>query len=139
MSKLESERAGSGHRRYPRAALRRIAFIVLAQRMGQTLQEVAAELAKLRENRVPERSDWEKISSSWTSVLMSGSRSSAVSGRASRDVLVAAACHCRTVNLRTLVIELVDSVPVPAIRLVTKHFKVSAPIEATREWSASRK
>ena len=63
---IESERAGSGHRRYPRAALRRIAFIVFAQRMGLTLQEVAAELAKLPENRVPERSDWEKISSSWT-------------------------------------------------------------------------
>ena len=46
---IESERAGSGHRRYPRAALRRIAFIVFAQRMGLTLQEVAAELAKLPE------------------------------------------------------------------------------------------
>jgi MerR family transcriptional regulator, redox-sensitive transcriptional activator SoxR len=34
--------------------------------MGLTLQEVAAELAKLPENRVPERLDWEKISSSWT-------------------------------------------------------------------------
>ena len=34
--------------------------------MGLTLQEVAAELAKLPENRVPESSDWEKISSSWT-------------------------------------------------------------------------
>jgi hypothetical protein len=53
------------------------------------------------------------------SALMSGSRSSAVSGRASRDVLVAAACHCRTVNLPTLAIEPVDSVPVPATGLVT--------------------
>jgi MerR family redox-sensitive transcriptional activator SoxR len=34
--------------------------------MDLTLQEIAAELAKLPENRVPERSDWEKISSSWT-------------------------------------------------------------------------
>jgi MerR family transcriptional regulator, redox-sensitive transcriptional activator SoxR len=59
---IESERARSGHRRYPRAALRRIAFIVFAQRMGLTLQEVAAELAKLPENRVPERSDWAGIS-----------------------------------------------------------------------------
>jgi MerR family redox-sensitive transcriptional activator SoxR len=50
---IESERAGSGHRRYPRAVLRRIAFIVFAQRMGLTLQEVAVELAKLPENRVP--------------------------------------------------------------------------------------
>src|ERR1700756_3174702 len=63
---IKSERAGSGHRRYPRAVLRRIAFIVFAQRMGLTLEEVGAELAKLPENRAPERSDWAKISGSWT-------------------------------------------------------------------------
>jgi len=59
-------RAASGHRRYPRSVLRRIAFIVFAQRMGLTLQEVAVELAKLPANRVPERADWAKLSSSWT-------------------------------------------------------------------------
>jgi MerR family redox-sensitive transcriptional activator SoxR len=63
---VKSERAGSGHRRYPRAVLRRIAFIVFAQRMGLTLEEVAAELARLPENRVPEHTDWAKISASWT-------------------------------------------------------------------------
>ena len=42
-----SERAGSGHRRYPRSVLRRIAFIVFAQRVGLTLDEIGAELAKL--------------------------------------------------------------------------------------------
>src|SRR5258705_13064934 len=63
---IKSERASSGHRRYPRAVLRRIAFIVFAQRMGLSLDEVAAELAKLPENRVPERSDWAKISGGWT-------------------------------------------------------------------------
>ena len=31
---ITSERAGSGHRRYPRVALRRIAFIVFAQKIG---------------------------------------------------------------------------------------------------------
>jgi MerR family redox-sensitive transcriptional activator SoxR len=44
---ITSERAGSGHRRYPRAVLRRIAFIVFAQRIGLTLEEIGAELAKL--------------------------------------------------------------------------------------------
>jgi MerR family redox-sensitive transcriptional activator SoxR len=63
---IKSERAGSGHRRYPRAVLRRIAFIVFAQRIGMTLQEVAAELAKLPEGRVPEGSDWAKLSGAWT-------------------------------------------------------------------------
>jgi MerR family redox-sensitive transcriptional activator SoxR len=62
---IRSERAGSGHRRYPAAVLRRIAFIVFAQRVGLTLDEVGAELAKLPSNRVPERADWGKISGAW--------------------------------------------------------------------------
>src|SRR5437899_103800 len=64
---IKSERAGSGHRRFPRAVLRRIAFIVFAQRLGMTLDEVAVELAKLPEGRVPEGSDWAKLSRGWTS------------------------------------------------------------------------
>ena len=39
---IESERAGSGHRRYERSVLRRIAFIVFAQRIGLTLEEIGA-------------------------------------------------------------------------------------------------
>jgi MerR family transcriptional regulator, redox-sensitive transcriptional activator SoxR len=63
---ISSERAGSGHRRYPRAVLRRIAFIVFAQKIGLSLEEIGAELAKLPQNRVPERADWAKLSSGWT-------------------------------------------------------------------------
>jgi MerR family redox-sensitive transcriptional activator SoxR len=63
---ISSERHGSGHRRYPRAVLRRIAFIVFAQRIGLTLDEIAAELAKLPPDRVPNRRDWSKLSAGWT-------------------------------------------------------------------------
>jgi MerR family transcriptional regulator, redox-sensitive transcriptional activator SoxR len=63
---IRSERAGSGHRRYQRAVLRRIAFVVFAQKIGLTLEEVGIELAKLPQNRVPERADWVKLSGSWT-------------------------------------------------------------------------
>ncbi|MDQ3357162.1 MAG: MerR family DNA-binding transcriptional regulator, partial [Actinomycetota bacterium] len=35
---ITSERAGSGHRRYSRPVLRRIAFIVFAQRVGLSLE-----------------------------------------------------------------------------------------------------
>jgi MerR family redox-sensitive transcriptional activator SoxR len=62
---ITSERAGSGHRRYPRAVLRRIAFIVFAQKIGLSLDEVGVELAKLPQNRVPERADWAKLSAAW--------------------------------------------------------------------------
>ncbi len=63
---IRSERNASGHRRYPRAVIRRVAFIVFAQRVGLTLEEVGAELAKLPESRVPERVDWARLSGRWT-------------------------------------------------------------------------
>ena len=63
---MVSERTGAGHRRFPRAVLRRIAFIVFAQKVGLSLEEVADELARLPANRVPERADWAKLSARWT-------------------------------------------------------------------------
>jgi MerR family transcriptional regulator, redox-sensitive transcriptional activator SoxR len=63
---ISSERAGSGHRRYPRPVLRRIAFIVYAQRIGLTLQEIGRELAKLPPHRAPTRRDWARLSRGWT-------------------------------------------------------------------------
>jgi MerR family redox-sensitive transcriptional activator SoxR len=64
---ISSERAGSGHRCYPRPVLRRIAFIVFAQRIGLSLEEIGTELAKLPPARAPTRRDWSRLSSSWTS------------------------------------------------------------------------
>ena len=63
---ISSERAGSGHRRYRRAVLRRIAFVVFAQRIGLTLDEIGAELAKLPPDRAPTRRDWSRLSSGWS-------------------------------------------------------------------------
>jgi MerR family transcriptional regulator, redox-sensitive transcriptional activator SoxR len=63
---IASERTGAGHRRFSRAVLRRIAFIVFAQKVGLSLEEIAEELAKLPANRVPERADWAKLSARWT-------------------------------------------------------------------------
>jgi MerR family redox-sensitive transcriptional activator SoxR len=63
---IRSERAGSGHRRYPRPVLRRIAFIVFAQRIGLTLEDIGGELAKLPPDRAPNRRDWSRLSSSWS-------------------------------------------------------------------------
>jgi MerR family redox-sensitive transcriptional activator SoxR len=63
---IESERTGAGHRRYPRPILRRIAFIVFAQRIGLSLEEIRAELSKLPAHRAPTRRDWAKLSSTWS-------------------------------------------------------------------------
>jgi MerR family transcriptional regulator, redox-sensitive transcriptional activator SoxR len=64
---INSERVGSGHRRYPRSVLRRIAFIVFAQRIGLTLGEIGEELSKLPPDHAPTRADWSQLSASWTS------------------------------------------------------------------------
>jgi MerR family transcriptional regulator, redox-sensitive transcriptional activator SoxR len=64
---IASERSGLGHRRYPRAVLRRIAFVVFAQRVGLTLDEIAVELGKLPPGHAPTRRDWSRLSRTWTS------------------------------------------------------------------------
>ena len=63
---IRAERNVSGHRRYPRFVIRRVAFIVFAQHVGLTLEEIGGELAKLPSNRAPKRSDWAKLSKTWT-------------------------------------------------------------------------
>ena len=63
---ITSGRSAAGHRRYPRAVLRRVAFIVAAQKIGLTLEDVADELAKLPRNEAPQRADWAKLSTAWT-------------------------------------------------------------------------
>jgi MerR family redox-sensitive transcriptional activator SoxR len=63
---IESERAGSGHRRYRRAVLRRIAFIVFAQRVGLTLGEIAQELGRLPAQQTPTKRDWSRLSRTWS-------------------------------------------------------------------------
>ena len=64
---ITSQRAGSGHRRYSRAVLRRIAFIVFAQRIGLSLDEIATELAKLGSEGAPTGRDWSRLSGEWRS------------------------------------------------------------------------
>lgn len=61
---IASQRSSAGHRRYLRDVLRRIAFIVFAQRVGLSLEEVSAILAKLPENG-PTRRDWSRLATCW--------------------------------------------------------------------------
>jgi MerR family redox-sensitive transcriptional activator SoxR len=64
---IRPERTTASHRRYARPVLRRVAFIVFAQRIGLSLAEIRAELEKLPGDRVPKRKDWARLSSSWQS------------------------------------------------------------------------
>lgn len=62
---IHSLRTHSGHRRFPRATIRRVAFIVFAQKVGLALDEVAGELTALPKHTVPTRSDWARLSARW--------------------------------------------------------------------------
>jgi len=63
---IHADRTESGHRRYPRVMARRVAFIVFAQRVGLTLEEIRAELAKLPAHRAPRGEEWARLSATWT-------------------------------------------------------------------------
>ena len=63
---IASERNRSGHRRFSRPTIRRVAFIVFAQRVGLTLEEVRRELDKLPTDRVPHSRDWTRLTTTWT-------------------------------------------------------------------------
>lgn len=63
---LPSQRRGAGGRRwYARSALRRLAFIRVAQELGVPLAEVREALARLPEGRTPTPSDWQALASAW--------------------------------------------------------------------------
>lgn len=62
---IHSRRNEAGHRRYPRAVARRVAFIVFAQRVGLTLDEIKAELDKLPVDRIPTDEDWNRVAEMW--------------------------------------------------------------------------
>jgi MerR family redox-sensitive transcriptional activator SoxR len=66
---MEPSRASSGHRRYPRDTLRRVSFILAAQRVGLSLREIHDALATLPAGRTPSVEDWSKLSASWRPML----------------------------------------------------------------------
>jgi MerR family redox-sensitive transcriptional activator SoxR len=63
---IGSVRTHAGHRRYWRATTRRVAFIVFAQRVGLSLEEIGVELATLPTNRAPHGKEWARLSANWT-------------------------------------------------------------------------
>ena len=62
---ISARRTAGGQRRYSRAMLRRVAFIRAAQAVGLSLDEVHAALARLPDERTPNKTDWNKVSATW--------------------------------------------------------------------------
>jgi MerR family transcriptional regulator, redox-sensitive transcriptional activator SoxR len=55
-------RTGGNQRRYRRADIRRLSFVLIAQKMGLKLKEIAETLARLPQGRTPNAQDWAQIS-----------------------------------------------------------------------------
>ena len=62
---VQAERAPGGQRRFRRDVLRRLAFVRVAQRVGLSLEEIAAALEGLPGDRAPTKADWERITKGW--------------------------------------------------------------------------
>jgi len=58
---LRSVRNAGGHRRFQRADIRRLSFVLISQRCGFTIREIRAELEKLPSRRTPTKADWTRI------------------------------------------------------------------------------
>ena len=61
---ISAHRTGGNQRRFRRSDIRRVSFIVIAQKLGLGLAEIEAELAELPAGRTPTLHDWQKISRS---------------------------------------------------------------------------
>ncbi|WP_037857201.1 MULTISPECIES: redox-sensitive transcriptional activator SoxR [unclassified Streptomyces] len=62
---ITSRRTSGNQRRFSRDALRRVAFVRAAQRVGIPLATVREALAELPEERTPTRDDWARLSRAW--------------------------------------------------------------------------
>jgi MerR family redox-sensitive transcriptional activator SoxR len=62
---IQSTRNAGNQRRYPRAMLRRVAVIKMAQRLGIPLAEIASALGELPNDHTPTAEDWQRLSARW--------------------------------------------------------------------------
>ncbi|MEM7324729.1 MAG: redox-sensitive transcriptional activator SoxR [Actinomycetota bacterium] len=63
---ITSERNAAGHRRYRNDVLRRVSFILTAQRVGLSLEEIGEALASLPNGRTPTAADWARLARDWS-------------------------------------------------------------------------
>lgn len=62
-------RNAGGQRRFQRADLRRLSFVMIAQQFGFSLPEIRSILGRLPGGRTPTKSDWTAISREFREVL----------------------------------------------------------------------
>lgn len=66
---ISAVRTAGGQRRYRRADLRRVSFVLAGQRVGIPLADVKEMLDGLPAGRTPNKRDWARLSTSWRTRL----------------------------------------------------------------------
>jgi MerR family redox-sensitive transcriptional activator SoxR len=66
---IEGQRTEGNQRRYPRAILRRVALIRIAQRTGIGLADIRRALDHLPQDRAPSAANWRALSEAWRAEL----------------------------------------------------------------------
>ena len=61
---VQALRTSGNQRRFLRSDIRRLSFILIAQKLGLGLTQIEDELSKLPQGRTPTVSDWQRISRS---------------------------------------------------------------------------
>lgn len=66
---VPSLRSSARHRMFERSTIRRVSFILIAQKMGYTLSEIRDLLSTLPAGRTPNKSDWTRLSRQFSTDL----------------------------------------------------------------------
>lgn len=59
---VEPWRTGGNQRRFLRSDIRRLSFIMIAQKLGLSLSEIEEAMKRLPQGRTPNAADWKRIS-----------------------------------------------------------------------------
>jgi len=68
---IQSTRTAGNKRQFPRHTLRRLAVVAAGQRVGLSLQLIAAALAELPSDRPPTQREWRRMSQGWAATVAS--------------------------------------------------------------------
>jgi MerR family redox-sensitive transcriptional activator SoxR len=66
---LQTDRSESNQRRFLRSDIRRVSFILIAQRLGLSLDEIEEQLAHLPKGQTPSMFDWRHVSQRMRSTI----------------------------------------------------------------------
>lgn len=66
---ITPDRNDGNQRRYEGSDIRRLSFILIAQQMGLTIEQIKSVMASLPDGRTPTKADWSKISRTFRKTL----------------------------------------------------------------------